>query len=181
SGLIALGLFGLAASRVAYSGAPDPPSGPSPAPASSPPHTVLLLSNGRVLQGEIKEAGDTYELHQKGGVIKFPKSTVEGTFSSIAEVYKYKRASVPDRDPDEHLKLARWCLTQNMTAEAKTELEAVIAVSPRANEAKAMLASIEAAQERSAARPPVDPGLVQTNAEMPPPMGRAATGDSRPA
>jgi hypothetical protein len=180
AGLIALGFFGFPAQRVADSGPPDPPSGPSHAPASSPPHTVLLLSNGRVLQGEIKEVGSTYELHQKGGVIKFPKSAVEETFSSIADVYKYKRASVPDRDPDEHLKLARWCLTQNMTTEAKAELETVIAVSPRATEAKAMLASIEAAHTRAAARPQVDPSLVQTNAEMPAPMDRAAVADPRP-
>jgi hypothetical protein len=117
---------------------------------------VLLLSNGRLLFGAIGAEGSDYVLRNKAGTIRFPKSQVEQVFGSLEEVYRYKRARIPDRDPDDRLKLARWCLSQNLRAEAKTELEAVVALSPKSGEAKAMLASIAAAEAR-ASQPRVDP------------------------
>jgi hypothetical protein len=181
-GLTALGLFGYATTRVAYSGDPVAPPGPPPAPALTPTHTVLLMTSGRLISGPITEEAGDYVVRQNGGAIRVPKSQVEATFESVDAVYRYKLAGVPDRDPDEHLKLARWCLSQNMPAEAKAQLKAVIALSPEAREARAMLAHLEASEAR-AARPRVDPGLVQARAEVPEPAGEgvAPGGESRPA
>src|SRR5205823_26059 len=134
------------------------------APATS--QTVLLKSNGQVLRGVVTEEADRYVVRVPGGEIRVPKREAERTFDSIAAAYRYKRANVPEGDPDEHLKLARWCLTQKMMAEAKAEVQAVLVLSPKAREAKAMLASIEATEARLAARPRVDPGLLQTGAEV---------------
>jgi hypothetical protein len=184
-GLTALGLLGYTATRAAYPGDPSPPPGPPAASAPSPTNTVLLLSNGRILRGTVTEEGDNYIIRQNGGEIKVPKGQAEDAFGSMEALYNYKRAQVPPRDPDEHMKLARWCLSQNMQAEAKTHLLAVQALIPRSNEVKAMLVSIEAAEARAAARPRVDPALVQTGGEMPArapgPASAAPAGDSRPA
>lgn len=179
-GLTALGLFGYAATRAAYSGAPVPPSGPVPvaAPASPETPSVLLLTNGRLLQGPITRDQDHYVISQNGGEIRFHKDQVEDVFTSVVDVYKYKLAQIPVNDPDEHMKLARWCLGQNLTAEARTELKSVLTVSPSSNDAKLMLSSINASEARAAARPRVDPGLVQTRAEMPDGLDRSA---ARPA
>ena len=177
-GLTALGLFGYAATRAAYSGAPVPPSGPVAAPASSVTPSVLLLNNGRILQGPIERDQDDYVISQNGGKIRFNKSQVEDVFNSMVDVYKYKLAQIPDNDPDEHMKLARWCLGQNLTTEARAELKAVLDISPRSNDASMMLASINVAEARAAARPRVDPGLVQTKVDMPDAVDR---GESRPA
>lgn len=177
-GLTALGLFGYTATRAAYPGdAPSPP-GPTAAPASHPTHTVLLKTNGRLLSGSITEAEGRYLVHTRGGPIPVPKNQVEATFESVAAVYQYKLARVPERDPDEHLKLAKWCLGQNLTAEALTELKAVLAVSPRAREAKAMLLNLEQNEAR-ARTPRLDPGLMQTSGEAARPG--PARGDSRPS
>ncbi len=179
-GLTALGLFGVAATHAAYPvEAPAPPGQTAaPASASNPTHTVLLMTNGRLLSGTITREGKKYLVQSRAGTIPVPADQVEETFESIAAVYRYKVAQVPERDPDEHLKLARWCLGQNMTAEAMTELKAVLAVSPRAREAKAMLANLEMNAERNRA-PRSDPALMRTSGEAA--MSAAIPGEARPS
>ena len=178
-GLTALGLFGYSASRVAYSSEPVAPSGSSVAPVPAERPSVLLLFDGRLLQGTVKKTPDKYVLIQNGGEIPFSRSQVEEVFSSIAEVYRYKQAQIPPNDPDEHLKLARWCLAHNLPAEAKAEVQAVVKFSPNSREARMMLTSMESAEARLAARPRMDPGLMQTGAELT--EGSDRGGDARPA
>ena len=55
-----------------------------------------------------------YSVLQNGGVLRFRKELVEGAFGSIQEVYRFKAERVPARDPDERLKLARWCLSHRL-------------------------------------------------------------------
>ena len=170
AGLTALGLFGIVGLSAAVPEEPPAPTAPSPAaaiataPAPVATPTVLLLSNGLVIQGSISREGADYVIRQRAGTIRFPQTQVEKTCGSIIEVYEYKRTLVPPDDPDEHLKLARWCLSQNLHTEAKAELQAVVAIAPRSGAAKAMLGMIEAREAR-AAQPRVDSGLVQARAE----------------
>ena len=119
AGLTALGLCGFVAPGVAIPAEP-PPSGQSPAKAPSPSPTVLLLSNGKVLTGPISEDGSNYVIKQGVNELRYPRRDVEGAFVSLEDAYRYKRARVPDRDPDEQLKLARWCMSMKLMAEART-------------------------------------------------------------
>ena len=184
-GLSALGLFGYAALRVASAGdppaTPGRPATPPVASANAPSATtVLLLYNGRVLQGEVGEEGPDYVLRQKGGVIRFRKDQVVKAFDSLTSLYAYKRSEIPDRDPDEHLKLARWCLSQDLREEAKAELRLVTKFSPKSSEAKDMLASIAADDARGVVPNAVDREVVQTaaQAETPGVDGRPGELDS---
>jgi hypothetical protein len=176
-GLSALGLFGFAVVRAALAADAQAPPGPSPtAPvpvaAPAPSQSVLLLSDGRILEGTLSIEGAEYVLRKRGGTIRFKKEQVVQPFGSVAEVYRYKRDQIPEDDPDEHLKLARWCLSQGLQPEARTELQKVVAVSSRSSEARAMLASIEASEARLASRR-VDSEVVQTSGESVEPMKRA--------
>ncbi|MGE3821398.1 MAG: hypothetical protein AB7I30_18460, partial [Isosphaeraceae bacterium] len=169
-GLTALGMFGAAALLAAGASDPTAPTGQPPVAESAPeaaPTTVLLLFNGRLIQGQgpITREGDQYVLRQRGGVIRFHENQVEAAFGSIAELYRYKSEQIPDRDPDERLKLARWCLTHKLKDEARAQLDAVVAMSPDSREASAMLASLNAEAARLAIAPRVDPGVVQTSGE----------------
>ena len=178
-GLTALGLLGHSATRAEGPAEPPAPTGLAPAPASSVTHSVLLKTNGDLLTGPIREDAGRYVVQMSGGPIPVPKSKVEKTFGSIAEVYRYKRAQVPEADPDEHFKLARWCLSQNMPAEATVELRTVVSLSPKAVDAKAMLAKLEASAER-AAKPRLDPALIQTGGDEAT-MAAPKANDPRPA
>jgi len=169
-GVTALGLLVTAAGDPVAAG-PDepipataPPSAPAPANPGSPSPSVLLLTNGRTLVGQITEEKDRYVLRQNGGTIPIPRAQVERAFGSLPEVYRHKREQIPEGDPDERLKLGRWCLSHGLPGEAREEMQAVVALSPGSREAKAMLISIEAAAARPA-QSRVDPSVVQTRAE----------------
>jgi hypothetical protein len=152
-GLAAPGLFWFAARGLA--GPEGPPAEPPPAA------TVLLLSNGRLLHGAIREEGADYVLQQKAGVIRFPKTTVERAFGSVLEVYQYKRDRLAQDDPDEHMKLAQWCLSQGLNAEATDQLRAVVALIPGHDRARAMLQNLALTARRAA---PSDPAVSRTAA-----------------
>lgn len=161
TGLTALGLFGFAPPGVA-----DPAAAPSGSPTSvapSPSRAVLLLTNGQVIQGLVSEDRTSYVVHRKEGKIPYPRTHVERAFRTVGEAYEYKVSRLPDRDPDEHMKLAQWCLTNALNAEAKIQLRAVIALSPKHPRAIAMLGKIEGAEDRAALR---DPGVMRTGAEV---------------
>src|SRR4051794_2422177 len=164
-GLTALGWFGFAASSVADPGLPPPPGQAQPAAvAPSPSLTVLSLYDGRVLQGKIQVDDTGYSLLQNGGTLRFPKALVEGAFSSVQEIYRFKAERVPERDPDERLKLAHWCLAHHLKAEARTQLLSVLQLSPGNAQIKNMISSIDNALAREAPR---DDGVVRTWGERP--------------
>jgi hypothetical protein len=125
---------------------------------------VLSLYDGKVYQGKIQVDDTAYSVLQNGGVLRFRKELVEGAFGSIREVYRFKSERVPARDPDERLKLARWCLSHHLTAEAKAQLLAVLDLSPGNVEIKNMVANIDNAETRAAMR---DEALVRTRAVLP--------------
>src|SRR4051812_11961518 len=103
-GLTALGWFGFAASSVADPGppaTPGQPAAPAAVPAPSRIPTVLSLKDGRILLGKVQADDSGYSVVQNGGVLRFRKELVEGTFGSLQEVYRFKADRIPERDPDE--------------------------------------------------------------------------------
>ncbi len=158
AGLTALGLCWSATRTVA-----DPPQqAPASAMTPAPSPTVLLLSNGQVVQGQITEDDDGYTYRNNIGQIHYPRHRVEKTFGSIREAYQYKCDRLPKRDPDERMKLALWCLEQKLHPEAKEQLRGVLALSPQNGRAKAMLFQIESAEQFASQ---ADPGVVRTSVE----------------
>ena len=169
-GLAAPGLLWLATSVVFGQDLPPSPPGPAtPAPTPASPgskaYRALLLSNGKVVRGEIVEdaAVGMYRLRQRGGSISYPKFKVQVAGESVEDLYRYQVARLPEGDPDERMKLARWCLTEHLSAQAREQLEVVQAMCPDDAEAKGMLYNLAA----TADRPQIDPELRQTSADMP--------------
>ncbi len=142
--------------------APAGPSSTVAAPAAPVP-MVLLLSDGRVLQGYVSEDAKGYLLKIKGGRLSFRKDQVEKILHSVAEIYQYKCSRLPDRDPDERMKLAHWCLTNHLKAEAKEQLDAVLVLSPKSVQAQRMKRFLEDDEDRKLFR---DTEVVRTGAEV---------------
>ena len=176
AGLSALGLFGVAVSGLADPPAFVPPDqATSAAPVSESEDAVLLMSDGQVFRGKVTETAKGYLIRQKGNTFPKPRASVQGVFHSLDEAYRFQANHVPARDPDEQMKLARWCMTNGLMAEAKTHLNVVAALSPR-SPAKQMLEGIELAEARSA---PKDADIRRTAAEAPREMPPSAARPGR--
>lgn len=161
AGLTVLGLFGFAPLGVADP-TPPAPSGPEPSVAPTSSQAVLLLTNGSLREGKISEDSTDYFVHTKSGTLSYPKRLVETRRNSVREIYQYLVERLPARDPDEHMKLALWCLNQKMKPEATAQLKEVVKLSPQHTQALSMLEKIGGAEERAAQR---DPEVAQANAE----------------
>ncbi|MGP0065984.1 MAG: hypothetical protein ACLQGP_20590 [Isosphaeraceae bacterium] len=162
TGLSIVSTLGLAMSVQAWPEDPspaDPPIGAAPAVREE----FLLLTDGRLIQGVISREGSVYVLKKKIGVMRFPKKLVEGAYGSLREAYQHKLAQLPEEDPAERLKLARWCMSNNLTAEAKAQLMKVLDLSPDHGPAQAMLSKLELSDTSPTGR--IDPEIRQTAAE----------------
>ena len=165
-GFVSPGLFWLATSVAFGQEAPRPTGRPSnPAPASSATYSVLLMSNGTVVKGEIIDdpAGGVYRLKTRGGEVPYPKTGVKRAGRSLEDLYKYQVIALPPGDFDERMKLVKWCLAQGMTDQARDQLAEVVKLSPNDAEAARMAANLEA----NATTGKVDSALQQTSAEVP--------------
>ncbi len=139
-GLVSPGLFWLAASVAHGQGTPSPRGLPTTRRRRrSATLSVLLMSNGTVVQGEIADdpAGGVYRLKTRGGQVPYPKSSVKRAGRSIQELYRYQVAALPPGDPDERMKLVRWCLTEHLQPQAREQLTDVLKLSPEDPEAVA--------------------------------------------
>lgn len=124
----------------------------------------LLLANGQILRGIVSEDQAQYRLVQRIGVLYFPRKRVEGVFGCVREIYQYKVDQLPERDSEERLKLAHWCLNHQMIPEARYQLSKVVALNPRNQQAQSMIVSIDQAATIAEMRKR-DPEVRQTQAE----------------
>jgi hypothetical protein len=170
--IVALSTLGLAGWTVGNDNQDDPAI-PAPAFAAARPGgaaldrqpLIVLLHDGRIVKGLLSEEDAIYVVTQPIGVMRFPKKRVEKVFASVQEVYSYKLEQLPEQDFDERIKLARWCLEQKMGPQARQQLNAILQLSPKHVQARAMLASLDQAQARLANRQR-DPDVLQTGAEL---------------
>ena len=165
AGLAAPGLLWLATSVALGQAAPAPRGLPNPAPTSPATYQALLLSSGQVVRGEIVEdaAAGVFRHRQKVGTVQYPRAMVQKAAGSVEELYRFQAARLPAGDPDERMKLARWCLTEHLPDQAREQLVAVQRMSPDDREVRRMLFNLDA----TASRPGVDPEIRRTSAEQP--------------
>jgi hypothetical protein len=136
-----------------------------PKQAGASRERYLMLTNGQLLKGILSETDTEFLVEQKIGTMPFPKKRVEGSFDTLRQAYEYRLAQLPDRDTDESMKLALWCLNQKLSAEARELLTAILEQNPNHPEARARLLSINQAAARLAHRERDDPYLRQTKAD----------------
>jgi hypothetical protein len=163
-GLSVLGSFGWV-TVLDHADAEEPrDANPPSAVVSSPPERYVLLINGQIIKGTISENEKEFSVGQRFGVMRFPKKRVAGAFDSLHAAYEYQVQQLPDRDCEERMKLARWCLNNKLLPEAKEQLEQVLELSSKDPQALAMLFTMEQAAALAAQRQR-DPEVKQTGAE----------------
>lgn len=152
---------------MAFGQTPEPLGGGTssarPMAVADPPQ-VILLTNGRILEGMItRNPEGGYNVRQKLGQIKVASDDIEGLFPSINAVYEHKKEILPPRDIQERMRLYRWCLSLGLLKQAEEQLKAVLALSPDHEEATSLLAQLENRIARQS-QATSDPAVMQTSA-----------------
>ena len=125
----------------------------------------VLLTDGKLIPGIVSETESEYVIEQRVGTMHFPKKRVEGAFDSVRKAYEYRLSQLPDRDSEERMKLALWCLHLKLTVEAGQLLESVLELNPKNTQAKAMQVSLAQAEKRLERQR--DPEVRRTDGERP--------------
>jgi hypothetical protein len=114
---------------------------PSPPPATT--GKVLVLENENPLTGDIERMGGQYRVRRTLGETWVPADRALYLCGSLEEAYAFVRSRANLKDPDERLRLARWCRANGLRAQALTEAKAAVALRPEHRESRRLLALLE--------------------------------------
>src|SRR5581483_162195 len=120
---------------------------------------VLLLRSERGLEGEIEKAGDRYRIRRGAGESWVACDQAVRLCADWDEAYHYMQARANLADPDERLRLARWCQVNGLDAHALEEAHATLQLRPNQPEARRLVQLLERRppQPTAPASPPPAP------------------------
>src|SRR6516162_3240974 len=81
----------------------------------------LVLRNGHTLEGDIERIGEQYRVRRNGGETLVPANTVLRLFRDADECCAFLRGKLNPLDPDDRLRLAKWCFDLGMRKQALEE------------------------------------------------------------
>jgi hypothetical protein len=115
---------------------------------------VVLLRNGRILQGEIVLDGDRYEVSVPGGRISVKAADVALCCRSLEEVYQQRRAGLCLASARDCVELAQWCQRHGLVEHAAEELARAEAIEPNHPLISLLRRGLELAKSVPAVQPP---------------------------
>jgi hypothetical protein len=112
---------------------------------ADPPATgkVLLLENQRTLEGDIERQGDQYVIRKGGGEMTLSADRVLHLCASWDDAFAFMQSQANLHDPDEHLRLARWCELNSLHGRAIDETNRALAMRPNHLPTKQYLATLQ--------------------------------------
>ncbi len=153
------------------SAATVPPSADPAAAGHSPPalqqppaefagdEGVLALVDGRCVIGKVTSAPGGYLIKRPGASDEMiPHFLVWTAADSLTGCYENLRSTFRSPRPDDHLKLADWCIRQKLYPEARTEVVAALQLDPNRREARDLLVRLERALNPDSADQKSEPG-----------------------
>jgi hypothetical protein len=93
---------------------------------------ILVLDNDKLIEGEIRRAGEAYSIRRNGGETIVPAGRVVDVVANRKDALRSVRERANLRDPDERLRLVRWCLENGLRDEALVEAEELVKFRPDA-------------------------------------------------
>jgi hypothetical protein len=100
---------------------------------------VLLLFNGKIVKGIIRQQATGYVVTLPGGQMVLPFAQVRFEAEDLQDAYLKQRQSLPERSAAARVELARWCLTYALKDEARRELQDALKLDPGSSQARKML------------------------------------------
>jgi hypothetical protein len=129
---------------------------------------VLILKNEYTIEGDIERVGDRYCVRRKAGETWVPAERVLTLAASLSDAYVYLRGRINLDDPDERLRLARWCRSNGLQQQALAELKAAAELRPSHAETRRLLRFWQQAAADKAASAPRAASPPGTNTPPPP-------------
>jgi len=100
---------------------------------------VLILKNEYTIEGDIERVGDRYCVRRKLGEKWVSAEDVLALTASLSDAYVYLHGRINSDDPDERLRLARWCRARGLQQQALAELQAAANLRPDHAETRRLL------------------------------------------
>jgi hypothetical protein len=111
-----------------------------------PQDAVLVLDNEGTLQGDaIERSEGRYAVRRSSGETAVPASRVLYLARNMEDAYQFVRRRANLRDPDERLRLARWCQARGLRAQGLTEATAALEMRPGHVASQSLVRSLQAA------------------------------------
>lgn len=101
--------------------------------------SLLMMKSGRIVSGQIGEGAGGYLVKNPAGSMLVPFGDVVFEANSMHEIYLKQRNAMKFPTANSHLDLARWCITNQLLDEAKSELKDAIRLEPKRSEPQLML------------------------------------------
>jgi hypothetical protein len=114
---------------------------------------VLVLLNERTVEGDIERVGEQYRVRHVVGETWVPAEKVLRLCADMSDAYLVLRARANLNDPDECLRLARWCHTHGLTDQALENVQTAVRLNPSHAEARRLLAGLLRAPTLTPAAP----------------------------
>ncbi len=121
--------------------------------------SVVLLSDGRLLSGEVTKEGNRYRIKKAYGTIELTGDQVLGVFPDMRKAYEFQKSQLSGAEADEYVRLAFWCLRYKLFAEARDCVREAISIEPSNSRLHRLLKQIDQ-QERLAKRKRSEPAGV---------------------
>jgi len=143
------------------------------APVSS--GRVLVLENERALEGEIRWEGGNYCVRRAAGEFWLTGDKVLALCANWEEAFAFVRSQTNLRDPDERLRLARWCQAYGLRSEALAEATAALQMRPSHTASRQLVTLLQrSASPAEKASPAPSAQVAQLPASAPPAIDLSA-------
>lgn len=100
----------------------------------SPAHGVqrtVVLTNGNVIQGDVRQINDHVVIRSTSSEIRVPNSEIDLVARDLQAAYRAKAAAISGPSSRRRTQLIRWCLRVGLPAEARQQLGVFQQASPR--------------------------------------------------
>jgi hypothetical protein len=114
---------------------------------------VLILQNEHALEGDIERSGDQYHIRRPAGELWIPVENVLCLCASWEDAFRLLSRQANLHDPDERVRLARWCEYNGLHAQALTEAAAAVRLRPEHAAAKQLLARLQQRNAEAGKKP----------------------------
>lgn len=132
-------------SHVLFAAEPQGQRSPATGSANNPAiaDKVVVLTNGQFLRGRLQPTPGGYWVENDQGRVLVPQETIRCTASTLINAYEIQRDAIRNPTPDDHLKLAEWCLSHNLNTSARIELRLALKQDAERTDIRKLLSRVE--------------------------------------